>query len=386
MQSLFPNNKVLLDGGFGTTLESTFGLNISNTPLWSAKAVVERPDVIVQAHLAFLHAGSDIILTSTYQCSYATFERAGYGIEEAKKIFIKSIELAIQARDLFYEENDTHGRQSRNIRIALSLGSFGASLVPAQEFDGFYPPPFGPKGYASTGNNYNSFEDDDQGRELERQAIGALTDFHLQRLLILLEERRLWNMVDCIAFETVPVLREIRAIRKAMDILTERIASEGLESKPWWISMVFPDGKFPQVQKDNSMTSVRDVVKTVLERGGGNVSTAPPALGVNCTSIEYIPMLILEMGKAVNEIRGTSEKGCGKPWLVVYPNGGDVYDPVTQTWKVADGDKENKKDVWAKTLAELTSSEGYPWGGYIVGGCCRTGPEHIQVLRQTVKD
>lgn len=50
----------------GTTIEDDFHFDISHTPLWSAKAVVEAPDVIVQAHLAFMRSGADIVLTSTF--------------------------------------------------------------------------------------------------------------------------------------------------------------------------------------------------------------------------------------------------------------------------------------------------------------------------------
>ena len=50
----------------GSTLEDTFKQNITRTPLWSAKPVQESPELIVGAHLAFLRAGAEIILTSTY--------------------------------------------------------------------------------------------------------------------------------------------------------------------------------------------------------------------------------------------------------------------------------------------------------------------------------
>jgi S-methylmethionine-dependent homocysteine/selenocysteine methylase len=50
----------------GSTLEDTFKQNITRTPLWSAKPVQESPELMVDAHLAFLRAGAEIILTSTY--------------------------------------------------------------------------------------------------------------------------------------------------------------------------------------------------------------------------------------------------------------------------------------------------------------------------------
>ena len=49
----------------GTTLEDVFHKDIS-TPLWSAKPIEYDPEVMIAAHLAFLRAGANIILTSTY--------------------------------------------------------------------------------------------------------------------------------------------------------------------------------------------------------------------------------------------------------------------------------------------------------------------------------
>ena len=48
----------------GTTLEDVFEKDVSS-PLWSASMIDKDPDAIVQAHSAFLVAGSDIILTAT---------------------------------------------------------------------------------------------------------------------------------------------------------------------------------------------------------------------------------------------------------------------------------------------------------------------------------
>jgi hypothetical protein len=47
-------------------LEDRFKQNIARTPLWSAIPIEENPGLIVDAHLAFLRAGAEIISTSTY--------------------------------------------------------------------------------------------------------------------------------------------------------------------------------------------------------------------------------------------------------------------------------------------------------------------------------
>ena len=48
----------------GTTLEDLFHKDISHA-LWSAKPIDEDPEVIIAAHLAFLRAGANVILTAT---------------------------------------------------------------------------------------------------------------------------------------------------------------------------------------------------------------------------------------------------------------------------------------------------------------------------------
>lgn len=56
---------LLLDGGMGTALE-LMGHNIADSPLWSASMIEKNPGAVMQAHLDFLDAGADIIITNTY--------------------------------------------------------------------------------------------------------------------------------------------------------------------------------------------------------------------------------------------------------------------------------------------------------------------------------
>ncbi|KAE9403108.1 Homocysteine S-methyltransferase [Gymnopus androsaceus JB14] len=346
----FNSQTVVLDGGFGTSLEQLFQLDISNTPLWSAKAVIDHSDVVIKTHLAFLRAGAEVISTSTYQCSYSTFENAGYSAENARRIICRSVELASQARQIFREEQLENEVPPRDVRIALSLGPFGASLKPAQEFDGFYPPPFGPK------------------------ASGIhprLAQFHFERLLIVFEEEAAWNSIDCLAFETVPLTREIKAIRQAVGLLNDRIAaaestgrSSDSTTKPWWISMVFPGGIYPETTKDgSSRMSIQDVVSAAVQDQSLNYP------------LEYLPRLVSQLEEAL------PLNDSPKPWLVLYPNGGDAYDPITQKWVESGTQSSDKK--WAKAL-KASSIPSDKWAGVILGGCCRTTPAHIQCLKQDI--
>nr|GAT47661.1 predicted protein [Mycena chlorophos] len=343
-------------GWQGTTLETTFGLDISNTPLWSAKAAIEHPETIVDAHLAFLRAGAEIILTATYQSSLETYRKAGYADDEAAALVKKCVGLAAEARMRFRQE-----RPGQNPKIALSLGPYGAGLSPAQEFDGYYPPPYGPRGYAVDGRNVNSFAEEED--EHEQLAIQALEEYHFSRLA---DDPN----VDLIAFETVPLLREVRAIRLAMG----RLATD----KPWWVSFVFPDGKFPNTLSPD--TDERVAIHDIVAATFGDTSAenpCPSAIGINCTPLHALPHIVAEMEAA---LRTQLREEVLKPYLVLYPNAGDVYDPASQTWIVKSGERE----VWAEELrglvAETLDRPGSAWAGVVVGGCCRTGPQDISLL------
>ncbi|KAJ6456384.1 Homocysteine S-methyltransferase [Mycena sanguinolenta] len=383
MLSLYPHTTrptvKVLDGGLGTTLENS--LDISHTPLWSAKAAIEHGDCVIDAHLAFLRAGAQIILTSTYQCSLSSFHNAGYSPKDAREIMPKCVHLAAEAKARFVAES---AAPEDSIKIALSLGPFGAGLSPAQEFDGYYPPPFGPRGYTPGDGNRNAFSKDDEGLKKEAEATAALAQFHFERLCVFADDAAAWDTLDFIAFETVPLVREIRAIRMAMAALLKN----SIELKPWWISCVFPEGRFPETltSESDAKVPVRSVVATAIQQdhalsASSNSLPVPSALGINCTEIGVIPSILAKMEAVVLAEFPAAES---RPWLVLYPNGGDVYDPVAQTWIVKD---KNDGGVWAEELATLVTkiqsdSEGHGcvWAGVVAGGCCRTSPQDIGLL------
>lgn len=294
----------------------------------------------------------NIWLTVRYQASFSTFERAGYNRDDAAQIMIKSVKLADQARNQFLIERKDLTRE--DIRIALSIGPFGASLFPAQEFDGYYPPPYGPRAFSEGGDNLNAFRRDSGGAE----SIDALAQFHSERLSIFTNDRETWDTIDCIAFETVPLTREVLAIRRAVGMLRAAI-------KPWWISLVFTNGVFPETEEPGGRHL------TVIEAAHAVVAgdNPPSAIGVNCTQADIFPALLAEMRAAIDD------KKRRELWLVLYPNGGDVYDSINRTWKGS-----AKGGDWGKELAKIVQDVRGDWGGVLVGGCCRTGPEEIQQL------
>ena len=379
-------------------------------PLWSATPVDKDPEVIVSAHLAFLRAGADVILTSTYVCprllgevrrtqryhryqaTYYTYGIAEYSREDAKQLMLKSVNLAIEAKYRYLQEtarsDHAHEGLSRSVKIALSLGPYGGMLSPAQEFDGFYPPPFGPILPSDTART-NIFEDTEDGRREEVASVEALADFHYERLEVFAENKEVWDEIDFVAFETVPLRREIVGIRKAVAKLEKarnrklvgQLEGLGAETmKPWWLSTVHPDGHYPEMKLGGGWVTLGDAAKAALLDEGDEMSI-PWGLGINCTRLEFLPRLVAEardVAKRALEIHGV------RPWLVLYPNGGDVYNPETHSWEAKGREGTGwAKDLW--TMVAESRREGV-WGGIVVGGCCKTGPDDIFELKNELQN
>ncbi|CAE6416516.1 unnamed protein product [Rhizoctonia solani] len=348
-----------LDAGLGTTLEDVLHKNISH-PLWSAHLIDTDPDAIVGAHLAFLKAGSSIILTATYQCAPDTFTRAGYTHDQAMAITHKAIALAVRAREQYM---NTAPSGTSTARIALSLGPFGATLSPAAEFSGIYPPPYGP-------SQPVTFFAGEQAPEDELKAEDALFEFHLGRISGLALSNETWDSIDIIAFETVPLLREARAIRRAMSAFAS--ANQSVRIPPWWISFNFPNGVLPEQTSKGINYTAGDALKACFEGDKTGPDSVPDAFGINCTQVKHLHKCLSLASEAlrdlghewypkdqrlsiVNPQKIPSKPG---PALVLYPNGGRVYDPTTMTWfpAVPTSSKTeglSESDAWAVDLAEV---------------------------------
>ncbi|KAI0058120.1 Homocysteine S-methyltransferase [Artomyces pyxidatus] len=358
---------VLLDGGLGTTLEDIFHVDISS-PVWSAKPIDKDPEVVIQAHLQFLRAGARVIDTASYQAASSTFGRAGYSLTEAKLLMRKSVGLAGEARRRFVEESD--GKNDVDVKIALSLGPFGATLLRPHEFDGFYPPPYGPQAYDANGTNRNAFTQEEKVEEVA--SMDMLTDFHLDRLRVFSEDWETWAGIDFVVFETVPLAREIEAVRRAMSRLRQD-PIPSLDWKPWWISTVYPGGQFPETARPGSGNlTVQDVVTALFRDAAGY--EPPDAFGVNCTVLEHVATVVEDASRAITADISRKDE---MPWLFLKPNGGQMYDVSTRKW----GAKEHTGE-WVdglKVVVQSANAAGV-WGGIMVGGCCKTGPEDIYAL------
>ena len=126
---------MILDGGLATELEAK-GCDISDE-LWSAGVLMNQPALIRQVHTDYLQAGADCITSASYQATVEGFTRRGLGEEDAVELLVRSVVLAREARDSFW--NDVDNRTGRlTPLVAASIGPYGAYLADGSEFTGDY--------------------------------------------------------------------------------------------------------------------------------------------------------------------------------------------------------------------------------------------------------
>ena len=164
-----------------------------------------------------------------------------------------------------------------------------------------------------------------------------LMDFHRPRMKALIEAG-----ADMLACETIPCLIEAQAIAKLLKEFPNTTA---------WISFSARDE-----QHISEGQVFADCVQALTDQ------PQITAIGINCTSPKYIPALIREAKQVTN-----------KP-ILVYPNSGEHYDATKSDW---DG-----HPVYESFGEE--AKEWYEAGARLIGGCCRTSPEDIQVIASWV--
>jgi homocysteine S-methyltransferase len=234
---------LVIDGALATELERR-GYNLKDD-LWSAKILLEQPEAIKQLHYDYFKAGADCVITASYQASIAGFMKRGLNEEQAIDLIKKSVRLAIEARDQFWEDEANRVGRSKPF-VAASVGPYGAFLADGSEYRG----------------NYGLTENE-------------LMDFHCPRMKALIEAG-----ADVLACETIPCLIEAQALVKLLD---------EFQSVHAWISFSCRDEAHV-----NEGQRLEDCVRLVA------ASPFVATVGVNCTSPKYIPSLIREAKKATD--------------------------------------------------------------------------------------
>ena len=257
---------LILDGGLSNVLEE-LGCDL-NHELWSAKLLIDQPELIIKAHLAYLRSGAQCIITSSYQATIKGFERIGLNRSDAIKLLIRSVELALEAKNIFLKES----RNNETIYVAASIGPYGAFLADGSEYRG----------------NYLISDNE-------------LMEFHAEKINILES-----TDVDFLAFETIPSLQEIQ-------ILSEIIPQA---KKPCWVSFSCKDSDFL-----NDGSKILDAVKIC------STINNLFALGINCTAPKYISRIIKNIRPLVQDKRIIVYPNSGEIYLPESKSWKGISDP-----------------------------------------------------------
>ncbi len=250
--ALAEEGTLLLDGGLATQLEAQ-GADLTDR-LWSARLLVEDPEAIVDAHLAYFRAGACVATTASYQATFEGFGRRGLAHDEAVGLLGRSVDLADRARQRAGAEGI-----ARPLFVAASVGPYGAMLADGSEYRGRY------------------------GLSVEQ-----LRDFHRERLRVLAEAGP-----DVLAVETIPEIDEAVAVAS---LLGE------VEGAAAWIGFSCADGGHL-----NSGAPVEEAVQAVAGLPG------VLAVGVNCTAPEHADELIARM-HAVTDLPIVVYPNSGEGW------------------------------------------------------------------------
>ena len=160
-----------------------------------------------------------------------------------------------------------------------------------------------------------------------------LVGFHSRRIAVLAKTN-----ADFLAFESIPSLEEARAILAALQPYPDLAA---------YLSFTCRDGIY--VSHGEALRECAELL---------NAQPQVIGIGVNCTAPELIGSLIGELATVTS-----------KP-IIVYPNSGEQWDAVHRCWQ-GDGQIQAFGE-----LAGRWRGAGAQW----IGGCCRTGPEHVRAV------
>ncbi|HEY4435021.1 MAG TPA: homocysteine S-methyltransferase [Lelliottia sp.] len=217
---------IVLDGAMATELEAR-GCHLADS-LWSAKVLVENPELIREVHLDYFRAGAQVAITASYQATAAGFAARGYDEAQSRALIGRSVELARKAREAYLAENP----QAGTLLVAGSVGPYGAYLADGSEYRGDYV-----------------------------RSAAEFSEFHRSRVEALLDAG-----ADLLASETLPCFAEIKALA---ELLT------GYPRAKAWFSFTLRDSEHL-----SDGTPLRDVVATLADY------PQIVALGINCIALE----------------------------------------------------------------------------------------------------
>lgn len=325
IERLKEDKPMVYDGGFGSQLFAR-GVNLVN----SALANESHSDAVVSVHRAYIDAGADAIGTNTFVVSPLHLKMAGGDADDAENL----AKLAAKHARRAVEES------GREVYVAGSIGP-SPGAIEADAGDTTFGIP-----------NVDAIE-------AHKRVIGALAE----------------GGVDFFVIETQFSAKEVAM---ALNLIRET----GI---PAAVNMTY---KFTQDRKTGQLiyktdwgyspATLLDVLASGEFSGGDSLIDHVHLLGLNCgaetrntdhTGMPYAIEGTKQMCKAL------AERGIEGKRLMAYPNAGlPTLDKETKLAVYSQGPED-----MAHYVGELVSA-----GGFLIGGCCGTGPEHIAAFRQII--
>ncbi|NUF50138.1 homocysteine S-methyltransferase [Gilliamella sp. ESL0250] len=228
---------IIIDGALASELQRR-GCDL-NDSLWSAKVLIERPELIRQVHYDYFKAGADCAITASYQATPLGFEQKGITFDESIKLIKTSVELAKQAKQQYLNETNPN----KILLIAGSVGPYGAYLANGSEYTGNY-----------------------QLTEAEFIA------FHRDRIEALIDAK-----VDILACETLPSFSEIKALVKLIQQFPIINA---------WFSLTLKDAQ--HLSDGTALSQVIDYLNNIEQI---------VSIGFNCIALESVTPALQVLNK-----------------------------------------------------------------------------------------
>ncbi|EIB97862.1 homocysteine S-methyltransferase [Pantoea sp. Sc1] len=227
-QALTESPLLILDGALATELEAR-GCQLADA-LWSAKVLMEDPELIYQVHYDYFVAGARCAITASYQATPQGFATRGLSEDESLALIARSVELTQRARHDYLAVRP----DAKTLLVAGSVGPYGAFLADGSEYRGDYALP-----------------------EAEMMA------FHRPRVQALLAAG-----ADLLACETLPSFAEAQALVKLL--------AEFPDARAWFSFTLRDAGHI------SDGTPLAEVVSWL------NQQPQVVALGVNCVALESV--------------------------------------------------------------------------------------------------
>lgn len=310
----------ILDGGTGRELHR-IGAPFRQ-PEWSALALMERPETVVQAHRNFIDAGAQVVITNAY--AVVPFHLG------PERFAARGVELAGLAGRLARQAADAGGPDGRPVRVAGSLPPLFGSYAP-EAFD----PAAAPAMWRTL---------------VEAQA----------------------PHVDLWVGETLASTAEARVL---LDTLDEAVGA-GTARRPVWLAFTVLDhdpSRPPALRSGEPVTAVADLL-AARRSGSTHGPSGGPAVDavlVNCSQPEAVAPALAALAEALGPV--------DRPALGAYANAFADHDPQAEGYAANAGLARQREDLTAERYATLATG----WvaaGARIVGGCCGIHPVHIAAL------